>query len=65
MLYDPVARHEAVESLVVRDSPAGEERKYWRFRSGRWYSGVVTAESTQMISFLFMDISFPEICRLL
>ena len=44
-LYDPVARHEAVKRLVVRDSPAGEERKYWRFRSGRWYGGIVTADA--------------------
>lgn len=29
----------------MRDSPAGQERKYWRFRSGRWYGGVVTADA--------------------
>ncbi len=44
-LYDPVSRHEAIERLVVRDSPSGQERKYWRFRSGRWYGGVVTADA--------------------
>jgi uncharacterized Fe-S cluster-containing radical SAM superfamily protein len=40
-LYDPVARHEAIEKLVVR----GEERKYWRFRPGRWYGGIITADA--------------------
>lgn len=44
-LYDPAVRHEAVERLVVRGSPTGEERKYWRFRSGRWYGGIVTADA--------------------
>ena len=44
-MYDPVARHEAIERLVVCDSPTGQERKYWRFRSGRWYGGIVTADA--------------------
>jgi len=44
-LYDSVARHEAVEKLVVRDVNAVQERKYWRFRCDRWYGGIVTADA--------------------
>jgi len=44
-LYDSVARHEAVEKLVVRDTTRGQEKKYWRFRSDRWYGGIVTADA--------------------
>jgi uncharacterized Fe-S cluster-containing radical SAM superfamily protein len=44
-LYDPVTRHEAIEKLVVRNTELGQERKYWRFRFGRWYGGIVTADA--------------------
>jgi uncharacterized Fe-S cluster-containing radical SAM superfamily protein len=44
-LYDPVTRHGAVEKLVVREAKPGQERKYWRFRFDRWYSGIVTADA--------------------
>jgi len=44
-LYDPVTRHEAIEKLVVRNTERGQERKYWRFRYGRWYGGIVTADA--------------------
>jgi len=44
-LYDPVARHEAMEKLVVRDTELGQEKKYWRFRFDRWYGGIVTADA--------------------
>ena len=44
-LYDSVARHEAIEKLVVRDTTRGQEKKYWRFRSDRWYGGIVTADA--------------------
>jgi len=43
--YDPVARHQAVEKLVVQNTPRGQERKYWRFRYDRWYGGIVTADA--------------------
>jgi len=43
--YDPVTRHEAIEKLVVRDTMHGQEKKYWRFRFGRWYGGIVTADA--------------------
>lgn len=29
----------------MRASPSGQGRKYWRFRSGRWYGGIVTADA--------------------
>jgi len=44
-LYDSVARHEAIEKLVVRDVDRVQERKYWRFRRDRWYGGIVTADA--------------------
>jgi len=44
-LYDAVARHEAIEKLVVKDADLGQERKYWRFRFDRWYGGIVTADA--------------------
>lgn len=43
--YDPVTRHRAMEKLVVREAKLGQERKYWRFRFGRWYGGIVTADA--------------------
>ena len=43
--YDPLARHKAVEKLVVRDRGNVQERKYWRFRFDRWYGGIVTADA--------------------
>jgi len=44
--YDSVARHEAIEKLVVRNRNDGvQERKYWRFRRDRWYGGIVTADT--------------------
>ncbi|RLI20826.1 molybdenum cofactor biosynthesis protein MoaA [Candidatus Bathyarchaeota archaeon] len=44
-MYDPVARHKAIEKLVVRQAGSVQERKYWRFRYGRWYGGIVTADA--------------------
>jgi uncharacterized Fe-S cluster-containing radical SAM superfamily protein len=44
MAYDPGQRHQAMEKLVTRRGPAGEERKYYRFRPARWYGGIVTAD---------------------
>lgn len=45
-LYDSVARHEAIEKLVVRNGNDGvQERKYWRFRRDRWYGGIATADA--------------------
>ena len=44
-LYDPIARHVAIEKLVTRDVDRVQERKYWRFRCDRWYGGIVTADA--------------------
>jgi len=38
--YDPIALAEAVKRLVTR----GSARKYYRFRGGRWYGGIATAD---------------------
>lgn len=43
-MYDPLARHRAIESLVTRDSPEGQLRKYYRFRADRWYGGIATGD---------------------
>lgn len=45
MTYDPVERHLAVERLVTRESPEGQEKKYYRVRAARWYGGCVTADA--------------------
>jgi len=42
--YDPVKRHIAIEKLVTRKGPEGQERKYYRIRPARWYGGIVTAD---------------------
>jgi len=44
MPYDPIQRHQAIEKIVVRESPEGQEKKYYRFRVDRWYGGVVTSD---------------------
>jgi len=44
LLYDPIQRHLAIEKLVTRMGPEGQERKYYRVRPARWYGGVVTAD---------------------
>jgi uncharacterized Fe-S cluster-containing radical SAM superfamily protein len=44
LLYDSVQRHQAVEKLVARQGPEGQEKKYYRFRPARWYGGIVTAD---------------------
>ena len=38
--YDPVARHRAIEKNAVR----GKLRKYYRFRTDRWYGGIATGD---------------------
>lgn len=44
-MYDSIARHEAIEKLVVNDVDGSQERKYWRFRYDRWYGGIVTVDA--------------------
>ncbi|MEM1566611.1 MAG: radical SAM protein [Candidatus Bathyarchaeia archaeon] len=44
MTYNPVERHMAIEKLVTRQGLEGQERKYYRIRSARWYGGIVTAD---------------------
>jgi len=43
-MYDPVLRHQAIEKLVIREGSVGQEKRYWRFRSDRWYGGIATAD---------------------
>jgi len=44
MPYDAIKRHVAIEKLVTRIGPEGQERKYYRLRPARWYGGIVTAD---------------------
>jgi uncharacterized Fe-S cluster-containing radical SAM superfamily protein len=44
LFYDPVLRHQTIEKMVVREGSYGQEKKYWRFRSDRWYGGIATAD---------------------
>ncbi len=39
-MYDPVAMASEIERLVAR----GDRRKYYRFRSARFYGGIATAD---------------------
>ena len=43
-MYDALARHKAIESIVTSDSEQGQLRKYYRFRADRWYGGIATAD---------------------
>ncbi len=45
MYYDPLKLTEAVRKIVVRSEREIELRKYYRFRGGRWYGGIATADS--------------------
>lgn len=42
--YDPFQLGEAVKRYVVRTVDGVEERKYYRFRGGRWYGGIATGD---------------------
>jgi len=42
--YDPLALAEAVRRVVVKVVDSRELRKYYRFRGGRWYGGIATAD---------------------
>lgn len=44
VFYDSVQRHLAIEKLVTQIRPEGQERKYYRIRTARWYGGIVTAD---------------------
>lgn len=43
-LYNPLELSRAVEGLVTRRSGSLVERKYFRFRGGRWYGGISSAD---------------------
>jgi uncharacterized Fe-S cluster-containing radical SAM superfamily protein len=44
IMYDALARHRAIQSIVTRDAALGQLRKYYRFRADRWYGGIATAD---------------------
>ena len=44
VMYDALARHRAIESIVTRDTARRQLRKYYRFRADRWYGGIATAD---------------------
>jgi len=43
-MYDPVEVTKFVKSKVARNVSGIEERKYFRFRGGRWYGGIASAD---------------------
>lgn len=45
MYYDPLKITEAVRKIVVCNEEKFQLRKYYRFRGGRWYGGIATADS--------------------
>ena len=42
--YDPLELAERVRRFVVRRVGGVEERRYYRFRGGRWYGGIATGD---------------------
>ncbi|QOR94183.1 radical SAM protein [Thermosphaera chiliense] len=42
--YNPIVLSEAVKNHVCRTTQRGEERKYYRFRGGKWYGGIATGD---------------------
>ena len=42
--YDPLVLAEKVRRFVVRLVGGVEERRYYRFRGGRWYGGIATGD---------------------
>ncbi len=44
-MIDPLTLSESTERIVVRESPEGPLRKYYRFRADRWYGGIATADA--------------------
>ena len=43
--YDPIKLTTIIRDVVVRIEGNTELRKYYRFRGGRWYGGIATADS--------------------
>ena len=44
MLIDPLKLSKEVRKIVCKHSDGVELRKYFRFRGGRWYGGIATAD---------------------
>ncbi len=42
--YDPIERTKVVRERVCREGSSGQERLYYRFRGGRWYGGIASAD---------------------
>lgn len=42
--YDPFELADRVREAVARESGGVEERRYYRFRGGRWYGGIATGD---------------------
>ncbi len=43
-MFDPLALTNEIRKQVTRSKDSGEERVYFRFRGGRWYGGIATAD---------------------
>ncbi|MGC9115604.1 MAG: hypothetical protein ACP5HH_06350 [Fervidicoccaceae archaeon] len=43
--YDPIALGKIIEEVVTRREGGSLYRKYYRFRGGRWYGGIATADA--------------------
>ncbi|MGQ9597248.1 MAG: radical SAM protein [Thermoproteota archaeon] len=42
--YDPFELADKVKRAIMRESNVVEERRYYRFRGGRWYGGTATGD---------------------
>lgn len=43
-LYDPIIESETMARIVCKYEGKSQERKYYRYRGGRWYGGIATAD---------------------
>ena len=41
---DPIKLSEIIEKQVTRETSRGVERRYYRFRGGKWYGGIATGD---------------------
>ena len=43
-MIDPIRLANELKNVVCKSSNGGYERLYWRFRGGKWYGGIATAD---------------------
>jgi len=44
VMYDPIKVGGNIKSQICKSGKEGEERKYYRFRGGKWYGGIASGD---------------------